>query len=83
MSPEERQAESRKYSNSVVLVLPLDNGFFAVYNNARELSEIVSSGELLTAVLRTRPPAAYEPPKPTPKPIPLSLATLIANARKS
>lgn len=85
MTPSERQAESRKYSNAVVLVLPLDNGEFAVYNNARELSEIVPAAELLTALARVKPVSplqvAAKPPAPA-KPIPVSLATLIANARK-
>jgi hypothetical protein len=81
MTPEEQSAESRKYSNAAVLIVPLDNGQFAVYNNARELSEIVSPADLLSAIRRVRPVLAVQVQRPeSRKPVPL--AELLAKARK-
>ena len=43
MSPNVMEAESRKYSNDVIIVLPLSSGKLAVFNAARQLAGIVDT----------------------------------------
>jgi hypothetical protein len=41
MTSDEQEAQSRKYSDDVVILLPLSSGKVAVFNNARQLERIV------------------------------------------
>jgi hypothetical protein len=40
MTPDEKEALSRKYGRDVIILLPLRSGKFAVFNSARELCAI-------------------------------------------
>lgn len=40
MTPDEQEALSRKYSDDVIILLPLKSGHVAVFNSARELCGI-------------------------------------------
>ena len=41
MTPDEQEALSRRYSDDVILLLPLKSGAIAVFNNARTLCGFV------------------------------------------
>jgi hypothetical protein len=41
MTRDEQEALSRKYSNDVMILLPLYSGAIAIFNNARELCGII------------------------------------------
>jgi hypothetical protein len=43
LSPDEQEALSLRYGNSVVIVLPLSSGNFALFGADRQLKEIVDS----------------------------------------
>lgn len=50
MEPNEMEAESGKYSNRAVIILPLHSGKFAIFNNRRQLQAIVDGHVLLEAI---------------------------------
>lgn len=54
MNAAHQEAESFKYSNRMILVLPLTDGRFALFNNARELHAIVARVD--DTILRSMPP---------------------------
>lgn len=54
MTPDEQEALSRKYSDDVILLLPLKSGSWAVLNNARELCGFLNEEELFTDMLQDR-----------------------------
>lgn len=52
MTTDELQAESRKYLDTRIILVPLDSGRFAVYNNAAELCAILEHNAWLYDVER-------------------------------
>jgi len=54
MEPDEMEAESNKYSDRAVIVLPLQGGRFAVFNNQRRLQAIVWGEGLWDAIVATK-----------------------------
>lgn len=58
MTTDELQAESRKYLDTRIILVPLDSGRFAVYNNAAELCAIIEPWVPVTCLgLHWRAPA--------------------------
>lgn len=71
MPPETQEALSRRYSDDIVILLQLENGNIAVFNNAREFCGVVTS-------LETWPPSCWKPPaKAEPKTVDLKELGLI------
>jgi hypothetical protein len=56
MTTDEQEALSRKYSNDLILLLPLKSGNIAVFNTARELTGIAVpfQGSITMAELATQ-----------------------------
>jgi hypothetical protein len=53
VSPDEQQAESLKYSNRVAIILQLESGAWALFNNQRRLITITNSFETLALSIAT------------------------------
>lgn len=51
MTPDEMRAESEKYSDRAVIIVPLWDDWFAVFNNRRQLQAMVKGEGLVSAVL--------------------------------
>lgn len=51
MTADELEALSRKYSNDVVIILPLKSTRWAVFDNQRRLCAVVEAGEVQKAVM--------------------------------
>lgn len=45
MSPDEQEARSRRYSNDVIMLLPLQSGNIAIFNRAGDLCGIVEGAD--------------------------------------
>jgi len=70
MTVDEQEALSRKYSDDVILLLPLENGRIAVLNNARELCGYLNVTLPFRQILWRRLADVWHPPvKPTARPI--------------
>lgn len=63
MTDDQQEAESRKYGNSVLMVLPLASGRWAVFDAARSLHHIVTAEELLFALCHMPPIPSRAPSK--------------------
>jgi hypothetical protein len=65
MTSDEQEAESRKHSNDVVILLSLASGKWAIFNAARKLERIVVFPDAfdlkVTAPERPQPPAFARP----------------------
>lgn len=59
MDPDTQEALSRRYADTVVIMLPLRSGKLAVFNNARELCGFIEGGA-------DWPPSCWVPPKKRP-----------------
>lgn len=68
-NPEVQEALSRKYSDDVIMLLPLKTGRIAVFNNARELCGIIPFAFDLMEDVKS----AWYPPKPTKVELPLAV----------
>jgi hypothetical protein len=53
LSKDKQEALSRKYSNDVVIMLPLSSGNIAIFNNARELFCITTKDHILYSIENT------------------------------
>jgi hypothetical protein len=71
MSPDEQEARWRKYSDDVIMLLPLKSGSVAVFNSARELCDIMYlddpeiKGFMSDIVAHWYPPAARPKQRPS------------------
>lgn len=69
MTHAEQEALSRRYSNDVIILLPLHSGAIAIFNNARELCGYANiEGDKAWDIVLSQwhPPAAREArPQPT------------------
>lgn len=66
MTTDEQEALSRKYSDDVILLLPLKSGSWAVFNNARELCGFINARD---DIFQNRLSGVWHPPaKPAAQP---------------
>jgi hypothetical protein len=68
MSPDEQEARSRRYSNDVIMLLPLQSGSVAIFNRAGDLCDIMHlddpqiAGFMSDIVAHWHPPATRARP---------------------
>ena len=61
MTSDEMEAESGKYSNRVLILLPLTSGLVAVFNNARQRQAIVPWSQVQHVPIHMPEAVLYQP----------------------
>ena len=64
MTPAEMEALNAKYSNRCAIIVKLDDGGFAVFNNQRKLLDITYSMETVASLIENIETTCNLPPAP-------------------